>query len=325
MTRYALGIDSGATNMRIGLVDDQGTILKETRVPTVGLSDPDRFVLQLQELTESFLEDEDVRKYSIEGLGIGSSGQINREGELFGYNGKPILDFVPVPIRARLEETLRMPVRIVNDAQAAVYAEALYGAGKGRKSVVGLTIGTGIGGGIVIDRQIWQGAKGLAGHLGFLIIDFEGEEAPSEVPGPAEDFGSGTSIGRIARKWVAADREAGSAMLRIADGDLNKVSGFTVFEAAKQNDPLAQKVVAYCGKAIGAACASIIHAFNPDVIVLSGGVADQGDMLLDPIRDFVRKHCLWTVRDTPLGIAELGSRAGIIGSAALMFDDRWQQ
>ena len=321
MTHYAIGIDAGATNLRCALVNDQGQILHEIREKSKGIWNGPAYMDQLTALTRRMLEEPCCRGILIEGLGIGTCGQVNLNGELFGHNGDPsIIIDPPVPIAAVLSARLGMPVKAVNDGQAAIFAEAIYGAGRDVQNVVGFTIGTGIGGGIVLNKKIFQGAQGIAGHLGFLIIDFEGELSAAGVPGPDEEYGSGTSIGRIARTRIAGDPERGKMMLDLADGKIGDVSGFQVFEAVKRGDPLAQEVVAYCGKAIGAAAVSMIHALNPDIILLSGGVAEQGDLLVRPIREFVKTHALYNVRNTPVRIAELSSQAGVIGAAALILN-----
>ena len=322
MSRYALGIDAGATNLRCALVNDRGEILKEIRERSEGIWDGPAYIAQLRGLAERMLHDEICLDKHIDGLGIGTCGQVNPEGELFGHNGDPSIRMEPpVPIAAELTAALGMPVKVVNDGQAAIYGEAIYGAGKDVQNVVGFTIGTGIGGGIVLNKKIFQGARGIAGHMGFLIIDFEGKESISGVPGPVEDFGSGTSIGRIARERIAAEPDRGVCMVELAGGNPAEVTGFQVFEAVKQDDPLAKEIVAYCGKAIGAAAVTMIHALNPDIIMLSGGVAEQGDLLVDPIREFIRTHALYNTRETPVVIAELSSKAGVIGAAALILND----
>ena len=319
MTRYALGIDAGATNLRCALVNDEGEILKEIRERSKGIWDGAVYIDQLAGLARQLLEDEICRDKEISGLGIGTCGQVNLKGELFGHNGDPSIRIdPPVPIAAAVSEKLGIPVKVVNDGQAAIYGEAVYGAGKDVRNVVGFTIGTGIGGGIVLDRKIFQGAQGIAGHLGFLIIDFMGKPSLAGVPGVDEDFGSGTSIGRIARERIAADPERGAYMTGLAGGDPNAVTGFQVFEAVKNDDPLAKEIVAYCAKAIGAAAVSMVHALNPDIILLSGGVAEQGDLLVAPIREYVRTYALYNTRNTPVRIAELGSKAGVAGAAALL-------
>ena len=319
MTRYALGIDAGATNLRCALVNDQGEILKEIRERSKGIWDGPAYIEQLAGLARQLLADEICKDKEICGLGIGTCGQVNLKGELFGHNGDPSIRIdPPVAIAAALNEKLGIPVKVVNDGQAAIYGEAIYGAGKDVRNVVGFTIGTGIGGGIVLDRKIFQGAQGIAGHLGFLIIDFNGKPSLAGVPGVAEDFGSGTSIGRITREWIAADPERGSYIVEIANGDPKAVTGFQVFEAVKEGDPFAKEIVEYCAKAIGAAAVSMIHALNPDIILLSGGVAEQGDRLVAPIREYVRTYSLYNTRNTPVRIAELGSKAGVVGAAALI-------
>ena len=322
MTRYAIGIDAGATNLRCALVNDQGQILHEIRERSKGIWNGPAYMDQLTELTRKMLSEPECRGILIEGLGIGTCGQVNLNGELFGHNGDPSIKIdPPVPIQSILSARLGMPVKVVNDGQAAIYAEAIYGAGRDVQNVVGFTIGTGIGGGIVLNKKIFQGAQGIAGHLGFLIIDFEGELSTAGVPGPAEDYGSGTSIGRIARRRIAGDPERGALMLKLADGKIGDVSGFQVFEAVKQGDPLAQEVINYCASAIGAAAVSMIHALNPDIILLSGGVAEQGDLLVKPIREYVKKNALYNTRSTPVRIAELSSQAGVIGAAALILNE----
>ena len=322
MTRYALGIDAGATNLRCALVDESGKILHEIRERSKGIWDGPAYIDQLTGLAKRMLAEEACSGISVGGLGIGTCGQVNLKGELFGHNGDPsIVIDPPVPIEAELTQRLGMPVCVVNDGQAAIYGEAIFGAGKDVQNVVGFTIGTGIGGGIVLNKKIFQGARGIAGHMGFLVIDFEGKESVSGVPGPVEDFGSGTSIGRIARERIAAEPDRGTCMKELAGGNPANVTGFQVFEAVKQGDPLAKEIVEYCGKAIGAAAVTMIHALNPDVIMLSGGVAEQGDLLVAPIREFVRKHALYNTRETPVVIAELSSRAGVIGAAALILNN----
>ncbi len=322
MTRYALGIDAGATNLRCALINDEGDIIKEIREPSKGIWDGPVYMEQLAGLALRLMDDDICRDKEISGLGIGTCGQVNLKGELFGHNGDPSICIdPPVPIAEGLSKKLGIPVKVVNDGQAAIYGEAIFGAGKDVQNVVGFTIGTGIGGGIVLNKKIFLGAQGIAGHLGFLIIDFMGKPSLAGVTGVAEDFGSGTSIGRIARERIAEDPERGAYMVKLAGGDPNGVTGFQVFEAVKNDDPLAKEVVAYCAKAIGAAAVSMIHALNPDIILLSGGVAEQGDLLAAPIRDYVRNYALKNTRNTPVRIAELGSKAGVVGAAALILCD----
>ncbi|MBR6089904.1 MAG: ROK family protein, partial [Anaerolineaceae bacterium] len=238
MTRYAIGIDAGATNLRCALVNDEGTILHEIRERSKGIWNGPVYLDQLTDLTRRMLAEPACQGILIDGLGIGTCGQVNLNGELFGHNGDPsIVIDPPVPIGAVLSARLGMPVQVVNDGQAAIFAEAIYGAGRDVQNVVGFTIGTGIGGGIVLNKKIYQGAQGIAGHLGFLIINFEGELSAAGVPGVAEDYGSGTSIGRIARVRIAGDPELGRLMLELADGKIGDVTGFQVFEAVKWGDP----------------------------------------------------------------------------------------
>ena len=281
MTRYALGIDAGATNLRCALVDSDGNILKEIRERSNGIWDGPAYISQLRGLAERMLNDEICQGKTIDGLGIGTCGQVNLKGEMFGHNGDPAIRMdPPVPIAAELTAALGMPVRVVNDGQAAIYGEAIYGAGKDVDNVIGFTIGTGIGGGVVLNKKIFQGAQGIAGHMGFLIIDFEGKDSISGVPGPVEDYGSGSSIGRVARERIAADPERGACMVELAGGNPDEVSGFQVFEAVKQGDPLAQEIVAYCGKFFFAQIPLLEETLGHGIADLNGIVLSGREVLV---------------------------------------------
>ena len=163
MTRYALGIDAGATNLRCALVNDQGQILFEIREPSKGIWNGPAYMDQLTGLAQRMLAGPVCQGLRFEGLGIGTCGQVNLNGELFGHNGDPSIRIdPPVPIAAVLSARLGMPVKVVNDGQAAIFAEAIFGAGRDVQNVVGFTIGTGIGGGIVLNKRIYQGAQGFS-------------------------------------------------------------------------------------------------------------------------------------------------------------------
>ncbi|MHC1772037.1 MAG: ROK family protein [Flexilinea sp.] len=321
MTRYAIGIDSGGTNIRVGLVSDDGKLIRIRKENNIGVKTLqfDVCIRQITRMVDEFLQSDEVKNLPLIGIGIGSSGQINKNGELFGHNRAPDFNFKTIPVQAMLQEQFAMKVKVINDSQAAIYGEGKYGAGKGFKDIVGFTVGTGIGGAVIIDGKICRGAIGLAGHLGFLIINYDGDMSRAGVPGVVEDIASGTGITNIARYEVQKSPERGMKILLLSEGKIEKITCPIVFAAARSGDPLANEIIERCGTALGYAAASMIHAVNPEIIILAGGVAEQGELLLNPVRKVVENHVIWTARRTPVEKAKLGEYAGVIGAAALMF------
>lgn len=321
MNRYAIGIDSGGTNIRVGLVSEDGKLIKVRKEINIGVKTLqfDVCIHQMIRMVNEFLDSDEVKNLSLTGLGVGCSGQINKKGELFGHNRAPDFEFETIPVQTLLHDQFNMKVKVINDSQAAIYGEVKYGVGKGFKDIVGFTVGTGIGGAIIIDGKICRGAIGLAGHLGFLIINCNGEMSRAGVPGVVEDMASGTGITNLARYQVQENPERGREILRKADGTVGNITCPIVFAAARSGDPLANEIIDRCGTALGYAAASMVHAVNPEIIILAGGVAEQGELLLNPVRKVIENHVIWTARKTPVEKAKLGEYAGVIGAAALMF------
>lgn len=321
MSRYAIGIDSGGTNIRIGLVSEQGEIVRLQREKNIGAKTL-QFDLCYQQMTrmiDSFLQLDELKNVRLEGIGVGCSGQINKAGELFGHNREPDYSFQPVPIQAMLQARYGMETKVINDSQAAIFGEAKYGAGQNCQDIVGFTIGTGIGGAVIIDGKICRGAIGLAGHLGFLIVDYQGEMSRAGVPGVVEDIASGTGITHVAQEMVRKNPQRGTGILALTAGSIDEITCPIVFSAARDGDALAGEVIDYCGTVLGYAVASMIHAVNPEIVILAGGVAEQGEYILNPVRKVVETRVIWTGRGTPVTIAKLGEHAGVIGAAALLF------
>ncbi len=321
MSQYAVGIDSGGTNIRIGLISDQGEVIQFRKEKNIGVRQLnfDEFIGHLDQMIQDFLESETVRRYPIAGIGFGCSGQINRNGEIFGHNREPDFGFKPIPIQSILRDRFHMKVKVINDSQAAIFGEGKFGVGKGYKDIVGFTVGTGIGGAVIVDGKICRGGIGLAGHLGFLIINYPGKMSRAGVPGVVEDIASGTGITEIAQQRVKSNPESGAVLLKYSGGLVDQITCPMVFEAARNGDPLANEIVEDCGTALGYAAASMVHAVNPEIIILAGGVAEQGDLLLNPVRKVIQNQVIWTARNTPVEKAQLGETAGVIGAAALLF------
>jgi glucokinase len=226
------------------------------------------------------------------------------------------LPLTDVPIVEILTERLGVPVWIDNDANTAALAEHRFGAAKGTQNAVMITVGTGIGGGLIINGEVYRGTIGAGAELGHVVIDIDGPPCQGNCPGRgcAESLASGTALGREGTE--AARKEPDSALGRaLADGQ--PINGTAVTDAAHAGDRVALDVVALIGSRLGAALTSYANIFEPEVIVVGGGVAAAGDLLLDPARAVVRERALIPMRGTPIRLAQMGPDAGMMGAATM--------
>jgi glucokinase len=306
--RETIGVDLGGTKMLVGVVDSEQRVHYEGKESSIGLTE-DKLVEDLgRELEEAKEARPDVLAA---GLGIPATIDHDRGVAIQAVN----LEISDVPLRDLMQERIGLPVFVDNDATVAAFAEHLFGAGRGAQNVVMLTIGTGIGGGLVLGGEIYRGSTGGAAELGHIVIVEDGLPCQGNCPnhGCVETYASGTAIAREGK--AAAEREPDSALGRaLAEGP---IAGKTVTELAAKGDPLATAVVADAGRHLGVALASLANIFDPDVIVIGGGVAAVGDLLLDPAREELRARALKPMNETPVKLAELGYDAGMIGAAAM--------
>jgi glucokinase len=308
--RAALGADLGGTKMAVGVIDDEQNILHRGTEPTFG-----RDLDQLLDELESELREGIEACPGVVAVGLGIPSTIDRKrGVAISSVNLPITD---IPIRERVADRVGLPVFIDNDANCAALAEYLYGAGRGSRDMVLLTIGTGIGGGLIIDGEVYRGSIGAGAELGHMVIDENGPRCQGNCPnhGCVEAFASGTAIGRAGRE--AAERAPDSVLGKaLAAGE--DVDGRVVTVAAREGDAVAVEVMASVGRHLGVALASYANIFNPDVIVLGGGAAaGAGELLLDPARAELGSRALRPMNETPVKPAELGEDAGMIGAAAM--------
>src|SRR5215207_9102799 len=290
--------------MLTGVVDERQQIHREHRERSTGLSEEQL----IDELGEEIEEAMAARpKVVAAGLGIPSTID-QRRGLAISSVNLPIAD---VPIRDRVAERVGLPVFIENDANCAAFAEYLYGAGRGSENLVVLTIGTGVGGGLIIGGEIYRGSIGAGAELGHMVIDENGPRCQGNCPnhGCVEALASGTAIAKAGKE--AAERNPDSALGKaLADGP---IVGRTVTELALAGDGPAREVVAQAGRHIGVALSSLANIFDPDVFVIGGGVSAVGDLLLDPARQELRTRALPPMNKAPVQLAQLGPEAGMIG------------
>ena len=250
-------------------------------------------------------------------VGIGIAALVDRDGTArYGPN----LALVDVPLRARLEERLRVPVVVDNDANVAAWGEFRVGAGRDAPTaMVMLTIGTGVGGGLVLEGRLIRGGFGFGGELGHIIVQRGGPPGPSGIRGELEVYASGTSIGETAERFVAEGRVPVGSVLAQQD----EITGKTVTTAAHAGDPAAIAVLAEVGGWLGVGIASLANALDPEVVVVGGGAIQAGELLLGPARATFREHFVGAAHrpEPPIVRAALADDAGVVGAALLAIED----
>jgi glucokinase len=303
-----IGVDLGGTKMQVGVLAGVET-LYESRETSRGQDQDELVELLVREVTEA----REARPDAV-AVGLGIPATINQaRGVAIAAVNLPLLD---LPVRDVVEERVGLPVFLDNDGNVAAYAEFLFGAARGKPTMVMLTIGTGIGGGLILGGQIFRGATGAGAELGHVVIQADGPPCQGNCPnhGCVESLASGTALGREGR--AAAESTPDSALGRLLDAG-EEVDGLAVTEAALAGDETAIGVFDLIGGRLGVACASFANIFEPEAIVVGGGVIKAGDLLLDPARKEVRARALNPMNKTPILEATLGPDAGMIGAAAL--------
>jgi glucokinase len=303
-----IGVDLGGTKIQVGVLAGVET-LWESRETSRGQDQDELVELLVREVNAA----REARPDAV-AVGLGIPATINQErGVAIAAVNLPLLD---LPVRDVVEERVGLPVFLDNDGNVAAFAEFLYGAARGKPTMVMLTIGTGIGGGLILGGEIFRGATGAGAELGHVVIQADGPPCQGNCPnhGCVEALASGTALGREGR--AAAESAPDSALGKLlADG--KEVDGLAVTEAALAGDETAIGVFDLIGGRLGVACASFANIFEPEAIVVGGGVIKAGDLLLDPARKEVRARALNPMNKTPILEATLGNDAGMIGAAAL--------
>ena len=309
-----IGIDVGGTGIQIGIVDKDYHIVRESSIPTrTDLP----FEEQLHEIANcviSTVELSGLSEDNIESVGVGIPGIASaKTGEIIKCTN---MGWFHVPFRQVFNRFLNKPVHIDNDANVAALAESVAGVSAGTSSSVFITIGTGIGSGIIINGKIWSGAHHIGGELGHVIFNLGGVPCTCGNHGCLERYCSATALIRMAREAVAEHPD--SLILRSVDNDPARIEAKTVFDAAHAQDPLALSVYSHYIDCLAQAIGSVVNLLDPEVIVLGGGVSKAGHFLLDPLIHEYGKYVLFNDQPLPpVKLAILGSEAGIIGAAML--------
>jgi glucokinase len=304
----------GGSKLLAGLVDDNLGVHHRVRREILGL-DQERLLEAVGAAIREVREDAEA---PVEGVGFGIPCTIDQDR---GVAVQAVnLALVDVPFRDLMAERLDLPVYVDNDANAAALAEHRFGAAAGTRHSVTLTIGTGIGGGLMLDDRLYRGAQGAAAELGHMVVDLDGPPCQGNCPnrGCLEAVASGTALAREARETAAA---APDSALGRAAAEGRELSGPLVTELAHDGDEAALGVLTLIGRRLGVGVSNIVNVFNPEVVVMGGGVMGAGELLLEPLRDEMRARALPPGRDSVRVVAaRFGAEAGMVGAAALALD-----
>jgi glucokinase len=315
--KLVIGVDIGGTKVAAGLVDLKGQILRQVRTPMVSTGDAEAGLAAVKSAIDGLLEGEPGLKETIRGIGICAPGPLDpRTGIVVNPPNVPC--WRNFPLAAEVEKIYRVPVKVDNDANAAALAETKWGAGRGYLDVFYVTIGTGIGTGLIFNGEIYLGRTGAAGEGGHMTIDYHGPKCGCGKPGCIEILAAGPAIARRARARLTAEPRRGAALLALAGGKVEALSSEMVGQAFSAGDPLAGEILRETAALLTVWLGNIIDLLDPYVIILGGGVSSMLEPLFPEIRDQLPTWCINSrCREIPLVPARYGADAGVAGGAAL--------
>ena len=312
----AIGIDIGGTSIKGAAVDSNGRVYEKFTMPFIKGEPGEITIRKLAEIVKEYIYAQSLEK-KIVGIGIGSPGTLDIKNGIVNYANN--LGWNELHVADIMHEMLPYPIRLTNDANAASLGEAKFGAGKAYETIIMLTLGTGVGGGIIINGKLFEGNEGKGGELGHTVIVADGEPCTCGRNGCLEAYASATALIRETKKAMKLNKR--SLMWKICP-DVDMVGGKVSFEAAKNGDETAIKVIDNYVKYLGEGILNFCNIFRPNVIVLSGGVANAGPFLFDKLNEYIKERN-YGYKSTPevkVVPAELGYDSGKIGAAALFFD-----
>ena len=307
--KYCFGVDIGGTTVKLGLFTTDGEIVDKWEIKTRTENQGEAVLPDIAEALNAKLEEKKIGKDEVEGIGVGVPAPVNTEGVV---QNTANLGWGYKEVKREMEELSGMRAEIGNDANVAALGEMWLGAGKGRKNIVMVTLGTGVGGGIIIDGKPLVGAHGAGGEIGHLCVNYEEtEHCGCGNTGCLEQYASATGITRLANIRLAKD-DAKSVLRE------QEVSAKTVFDAVKAGDAVAEEIAEEFGKYLGHAMANLAAVADPSAIVIGGGVSKAGEVLIEYVEKNFKERAFFANKDTEFVLATLGNDAGICGAAKLI-------
>ncbi len=313
--KYYIGIDLGGTNIVAAVVDEDYKILTKASTKTNRPRPAEAIADDMAAMAIQAVKDAGLTMDDIEWVGVGTPGIANSETGIIEYSNN--LGFENTPMADLIRKHIDKPIYIENDANAAAYGEYVAGAAKGAKNAVCITLGTGVGGGIIIDGQIYAGSNFGGAEIGHTVISIDGPQCSCGRKGCFEVYSSATGLIRMTKEKM--DAVPDSVMHKITEERNGKVSARTAFDAMRQGDAAAKEVVDFYIKALATGITNTINIFQPDILCVGGGVCNEGDALLLPMKALVEQEVYTrnSPKNTKIVIAELGNDAGLIGAAFL--------
>ena len=315
---YYAGVDLGGTNTKIGILNREGDILKSRIIKTLSAEGVDNTLERIWKTIQELAQELDINIKNIKGIGLGIPGPVLEQSIVAFFANFPWER--NINIKEKLEKLTGIETKLDNDANIIALGEAKYGAAKGSKSSVTVALGTGIGGGIYIDGKLVSGAKGAGGEVGHMKIVKDGKLCGCGQRGCFEAYVSATGLIREAVSRLTVNKQ--NLLYKMIDGDLMKLEAKDIFDAAREGDAFSLDLVDYEAEYLALGIANILNIINPEVVVLGGGVALAGDILLNPMREKMVKYALpVTLEELQIVQGVLGNEAGIKGAAALVMNE----
>ena len=312
----AIGIDIGGTSIKGAGITKEGKVLKVFSMPVVKGDSQDATINRLIEAINNYIKEQGFKKEEILGIGLGVPGVMDTKAGVITYSNN--LQWYDLPIVDLIEKGTGLNVKITNDANAAALGEAKYGAGKKYKNIIMITLGTGVGGGIIIDGKIFEGNLGKGAELGHSVLVLDGEQCSCGRKGCFEAYASATALIRDTKR--AMDKNKKSKCWEISE-KLGKVDARVAFEAERAGDEVGHQLVENYVKYLGEGCLNYFNIFRPEALILSGGIANEGEYLLSRLRKYFedRNYGFQGTPKVDLLVSELGYDSGKIGAGALFF------
>ncbi len=312
---YRIGVDLGGTNIAVGIVSEDLKIVGRGSVKTRAPRPAEEIFDDIKIAVDLAMADAGITADEVISLGLGTPGTVNKNSGYIEFANN--LEFKQVPAKQMLEERLHMKVFLDNDANCAALGEAIAGSGKGSKNFVAITLGTGVGSGIIIDGKIINGSNFAAGEMGHMVICVDGEQCNCGRRGCWECYASATAL--ISQTKDAMKHNQDSVMWQLVNDNIDEVNGRTAFDAMRLNDEAGKAVVDKYIYYVASGIINIINALQPEFICVGGGVANEKETLLEPIRKHImrERYSRYATKQTEIIAAELGNDAGIFGAALL--------
>ncbi len=316
MKEIVMGVDIGGTNIKGAVVSGEGEILLKEKILTLAEEGKEKVVRRIIQVIENLREK--AKNTKILGIGVGSPGPLNvKEGMVINPPNLP--GWKNVPLARILKEKFNLPVFIDNDGNVACFGEKWVGGGKEVRTLICLTLGTGIGGGIILEGKIWHGIDDAGGELGHIIVEPDGPPCKCGGRGCLESVASASAVARKAREEIKKGRK--SLMEKLVKGNIEEITSESVYQACLQEDVLAKEIINQTARYLGIGISSLINIFNPEMIVLGGGMMEMGNILLEPIREEVKRRTFPSYpvpyQSARIEKAELGEEAGVLGAAGI--------